>query len=69
MLDLKQAVDVRTAPWRIGTYVTDGVRLLCVVAIEGEELHLEDASTECLERWSLREVVTSLRKVAPSTQV
>jgi hypothetical protein len=55
-----------TGPWEVGTYLTDGRRLLCVVGVMGETLELEDSSTECVECWPLRKAVASLHDVKPS---
>jgi hypothetical protein len=53
------------SPWEPGVYLTDGARLLCVVSCEGTHVYLEDASTECLERRHVCEVVQSMSQIAP----
>jgi hypothetical protein len=65
---LGQPGDVQTAPWHIGTYLTDGLRLLCVIDVGGKELQLEDACTYCLERWPLEKAVVSMREVRPQPE-
>jgi hypothetical protein len=61
--DLRRRAHAQVAPWKIGTYLTDGVRLFCVTEMEERHLCLEDASTECLERCPLDQAEASMREV------
>jgi hypothetical protein len=61
--DLRHQPRAQVAPWKIGTYLTDGVRLFCVTEVEERHLCLEDASTECLERCPLDQAEASMREV------
>ena len=51
--------------WHVGTYLTDGKRLLCVVGAIGESVQLEDACTDCVENWRLADATDRLREVRP----
>jgi hypothetical protein len=53
------------APWRAGTYLTDGTRLLLVVRVDAEGAELEDARTEQLEWHPVRQLVSATRAVTP----
>jgi hypothetical protein len=52
-------------PWRAGTYLTDGRRLLCVVRVDAEGAEIEDARTEQLEWHPVRQLVGATRPVTP----
>lgn len=54
-------------PWRAGTYLTDGARLLCVVRVDAEGAEVEDARTEQLEWHPVRQLVSATRAVKPRT--
>jgi hypothetical protein len=62
--DLRQRRGHR-GPWPLGTYLTDGERLLCVVDATVGILQLEDCSVECLESWPEAKAVDRLREVKP----
>jgi hypothetical protein len=54
-------------PWRAGTYLTDGTRLLCVVRVDAEGAEIEDARTEQLEWHPVPQLVGATRPVTPRT--
>lgn len=51
--------------WELGTYLTDGKRLLYLIDATGEVLLLEDSLTECVEYWRTTEAAAGLREVRP----
>lgn len=61
--DVRRRAHAQVALWKIGTYLTDEVRLFCVTGMEEGHLCLEDASTECVERWPVDQAEASMREV------
>jgi hypothetical protein len=61
--DLRQQPRAQVASWKIGTYLTDGVRLFCVTGVEERHLCLEDAATDCVERCPADQAEASMREV------
>jgi hypothetical protein len=61
--DLRGRAGARVAAWKVGTYLTDGVRLFRVTGVEERHLCLEDASTECLERCPIDQAEASMLEV------
>ena len=55
--------------WELGTYLTDGKRLLCLIDATGEVLQLEDASTEFIECWDAADAAARLHEVKPCSRV
>jgi hypothetical protein len=53
-----------TATWERGTYLTDGLRLFCVVGADGDAVYLENVRSESLERWSAHQL-RPMREVKP----
>jgi hypothetical protein len=51
--------------WPLGTYLTDGERLLYVIDTGSEIVQLEDSCSECLESWPMLEAAARLREVTP----
>jgi hypothetical protein len=62
--NLKQQEAARTSTWEMGSYLTDGLRLFCVVGVDGDSVYLENVRSEALERWSSHKL-RAMREVKP----
>jgi hypothetical protein len=51
--------------FRVGTYLTDGTRLLRVMRVDADGAEVEDARTEQLEWHPVRELASATRAVEP----
>lgn len=56
--------DSGPAGWEMGEYLTDGLRLFCIVSVDGDAIYLENVRSEALERWSARQL-RAMREVKP----
>jgi hypothetical protein len=50
----------------VGSYLTDGTRLLCLVGYEADQLALEDARTYAIEWHVATAVLATMRSVKPT---
>ena len=51
--------------WRVGSYLTDGTRLLRVLRVDAEGAEVEDSRTQQLEWHPVRQLARATRAVAP----
>jgi hypothetical protein len=59
------AAQLSSTPLRVGTYLTDGTRLLRVMRVDADGAEVEDVSTEQLEWHPAGELASATRAVEP----